>query len=129
MTLPFKRKDFLRPYFYKSPNIIKFKELLSTENIPSIKLSSFVGIIMKKFSSANVSFYIFTLLVFMYVFAVYLLPFHHCICLCKSKYVCSLHAIGLSVCIMYSYATCVWPEFIFNKVMFSSVLFNMEHST
>ena len=48
------RKHLLRPYFYKSPNIIKFKELLSTENINLlIKLSSFVGIIMKKFSSTN----------------------------------------------------------------------------
>ena len=27
----------------------------------------------------------------------------------------------LSVCIMYSYATCVWPEFIFNKVLLCSV--------
>ena len=26
----------------------------------------------------------------------------------------------LSVCILCSYATCVWPEFIFNKVMFCS---------
>ena len=25
------RKQFLTPYFYKKPNIIKFKELLSTE--------------------------------------------------------------------------------------------------
>ena len=48
------RKHFLRPYFYKSPNIIKFKELSSTENINLlIKLSSFVEIIMKKLSSAN----------------------------------------------------------------------------
>ena len=48
------RKHFLRPYFYKSPNIIKFKKLLSTKNINLlIKLSSFVGIIMKKFSSTN----------------------------------------------------------------------------
>ena len=28
----------------------------------------------------------------------------------------------LSVCILCSYATCMWPEFIFNKVMFCSVL-------
>ena len=26
------RKQFLTPYFYKKPNIIKFKKLLSTEN-------------------------------------------------------------------------------------------------
>ena len=26
------RKNFLMPYFYKRPNIIKIKELLSTEN-------------------------------------------------------------------------------------------------
>ena len=47
------RKDFLMPYFYKRPNIIKFKELLSTENENLIKLSCFVDIIMKKFSNAN----------------------------------------------------------------------------
>ena len=47
------RKHFLIPYFYKSPNIKKIKELLYTENINLlIKLSSLVGII-KKFSSAN----------------------------------------------------------------------------
>ena len=27
------RKQFLTPYFYKKPNIIKFKELMSTENV------------------------------------------------------------------------------------------------
>ena len=48
------RKQFLKPYFYKRPNMIKFKELLTTENGKLlIKLSDFVKIIMKKFSSAN----------------------------------------------------------------------------
>ena len=48
------RKNFLMPYFYKHPNIIKFKELLSTENENLlIKLSCFTEIIMKKFSNAN----------------------------------------------------------------------------
>ena len=48
------RKNFLMPYFYKRPNIIKFKELLSTENENLlIKLSCFIKIIMKKFSNAS----------------------------------------------------------------------------
>ena len=33
-------------------------------------------------------------------------------------------AICLSFCIMWSYATWVWPEFIFNKVMFCFVQYN-----
>ena len=38
--------------FYKRPNVIKFKELLSTDNVKDlIQLSKFVDIIMKKFSS------------------------------------------------------------------------------
>ena len=42
------------PYFYKCPNIIKFKELLSTENENLlIKLSCFIKIIMKKFANAS----------------------------------------------------------------------------
>ena len=48
------RKQFLKPYFYKRPNMIKFKELLTTKNVKLlIKLSDFVKIIMKKFSSAS----------------------------------------------------------------------------
>ena len=48
------RKNFLMPYFYKRPNIIKFKELLSTENENLLmKLSCFIKIIMKKFSNAS----------------------------------------------------------------------------
>ena len=48
------RKNFLMPYFYKRPNIIKFKELLSTENENLlIKLSCFIEIIIKTFSNAN----------------------------------------------------------------------------
>ena len=36
-----------------------------------------------------------------------------------------------SVCILCSYATCVWPEFIFNKDMFCSASFTVRfaHST
>ena len=49
------RKQFLKSYFYdfyKRPNVIKFKELLSTDNVKDlIQLSKFVDIIMKKFSS------------------------------------------------------------------------------
>ena len=48
------RKQFLKPYFYKRPNMIKFKELLTTKNVKLlIKLSDFVKIIMKKFSTAS----------------------------------------------------------------------------
>ena len=48
------RKNFLKTYFYKCPNIIKFKKLLSTKNINLfIKVSCFIEIIMKNFSSAN----------------------------------------------------------------------------
>ena len=44
--------QFLKSYFYKRPNVIKFKELLSTDNVKDlIQLSKFVDIIMKKFSS------------------------------------------------------------------------------
>ena len=46
--------NFLKNIFYKRPNLIKFKELLTTENVKLlIKLSDFVKIIMKKFSSAS----------------------------------------------------------------------------
>ena len=42
-----------RSYFYKSPNIIKFKELFSSANTRKlVKLSSFVEIIMNKYSCA-----------------------------------------------------------------------------
>lgn len=48
------RQQLLKPYYCKNPNIIKFKELLSTDNITLlVKLSKFVGIIMKKFSNAD----------------------------------------------------------------------------
>ncbi|MCU7801540.1 MAG: hypothetical protein KZQ70_15755, partial [gamma proteobacterium symbiont of Lucinoma myriamae] len=44
------RKQFLKPYFYKRPNIIKFKELLSSNNVTLLKkLSKFVDIIMETF--------------------------------------------------------------------------------
>ena len=53
------RKNFLTPHFYKRSNIIKFKELLSTENRNLlIKLSCFIQIIMKKFSSTFLQFHI-----------------------------------------------------------------------
>ena len=46
------RKQFLKSYFYKRPNVIKFKELLSTNNVKDlIQLSKFVHIIIKNFSS------------------------------------------------------------------------------
>ena len=46
-------KKYLSSYFYKSPNIIKFKELFSSANTRKlVKLSSFVEIIMNKFSCA-----------------------------------------------------------------------------
>ena len=45
------RKQFLKSYFYKRPNVIKFKELFSTDNVKDlIQLSKFVDIIIKKFS-------------------------------------------------------------------------------
>lgn len=48
------REQLLKPYFYKRPNVIKFKELLSTSNVKLlINLSKFVDIIMKKFSMPN----------------------------------------------------------------------------
>ena len=47
------RKKYLSSYFYKSPNIMKFKELFSSANTRKlVKLSSFVEIIMNKFSCA-----------------------------------------------------------------------------
>ena len=49
-------KQFLKSLFYKRPtgNVIKFKELLSTDNVKElIQLSKFVDIILKKFSSVN----------------------------------------------------------------------------
>ena len=47
------RKKFLSSYFYKSPNTIKFKELFTSANTRKlVNLSSFVEIIMNKFSCA-----------------------------------------------------------------------------
>ena len=49
------RQRFLTPYFYKSPNVIKYRELMSTENVNLlIKISNFVEIIMKKFSITEI---------------------------------------------------------------------------
>lgn len=48
------RKQFLKSYFYKRPNVMKFNELLSTDNIKDlIQLSKFLDIILKKFSTVN----------------------------------------------------------------------------
>ena len=47
------RKKYLSLYLYKSPNIIKFEELFFSANTRKlVKLSSFVEIIMNKFSCA-----------------------------------------------------------------------------
>ena len=46
------RKQFLKFYFYKKPNVMKFKELFSTKDTqPLINLAKFV--IMKKFPAMN----------------------------------------------------------------------------
>ena len=45
------RANFLKPYFYRRPNIVKYKDLLSSKNKNTLlKLSKFVKIIMNKFS-------------------------------------------------------------------------------
>ena len=42
-------KVYLKPFFYKRPNILKFRELLTTRNHTCLmELSKFVDIIMKK---------------------------------------------------------------------------------
>ena len=44
------RKQFIKPYYYKRPNIIKFKELFNSKSPDKLlKLSKFVSIIMKEF--------------------------------------------------------------------------------
>ena len=46
------RKELLRPYYYKRPNIIKFQDLLNCNSkTPLTKLSKFTKIIMNKLSS------------------------------------------------------------------------------
>ena len=46
------RKEYLKSYFYKRPNILKFNELMSSRNRQTlIKLSKFVDIIMKHFAN------------------------------------------------------------------------------
>lgn len=46
------RKKFLKPYYYRRPNMIKFKDLLTCNNkIVLAKLSKFMQIIMNKFSN------------------------------------------------------------------------------
>ena len=48
------RKQFLKSYFYKRPNVMKFKELFSTKDTQTlINLAKFVDIIMKKFPVMN----------------------------------------------------------------------------
>ena len=45
------RKQYLKPYYYKSPNILKYKELFTSNSTTKlIKLSNFVSVIMKQFS-------------------------------------------------------------------------------
>ena len=45
------RKLYLKQYFYRRPNILKFSELISTRNTTRLKmLSKFADCIMKKFS-------------------------------------------------------------------------------
>ena len=44
------RKQFIKPYYYKRPNILKFKELFNSKSPDKLlKLSKFVSIIMKEF--------------------------------------------------------------------------------
>ena len=44
------RKILIKQYFYKHPNILKYKELMSSTNEPTVKnLSKFAYLIMKKF--------------------------------------------------------------------------------
>ena len=53
-----RKKTIPNSYFYKKPNIIKCKELLSTENVKVlVKLSSLAEIIMKKFASTGLLIY------------------------------------------------------------------------
>ena len=48
------RKQFLKSYYYKRPNVIKFKDLLCTDNVKDLtQLSKFVNIILQKFTNAN----------------------------------------------------------------------------
>ena len=45
---------FLKSYFYKRPNVMKFKELFSTKDTQTLtNLAKFVDIIMKKFPVMN----------------------------------------------------------------------------
>ena len=45
------REEFLKTYYYRRPNIIKYKNLLTCNNKPTlIKLSKFMKIIMEKFN-------------------------------------------------------------------------------
>ena len=45
------RKQLIRPYYYRSPNVLKFKELFSTKSSSKLtKLSKFVSLIMKEFN-------------------------------------------------------------------------------
>ena len=48
------RKQVLKSYYYKRPNVIKFKDLLCTDNVKDLtQLSKFVNIILQKFTNAN----------------------------------------------------------------------------
>ena len=49
-TLATERNSLLKPYYFRRPNILKFKELLNTRNKNTLsKLSKFVELIMSKF--------------------------------------------------------------------------------
>ena len=48
------RRRFIKPYFYKRPNIIKFDELMNTNNTAALKkLAKFVRVIMKATNEPN----------------------------------------------------------------------------
>lgn len=43
-----KRKQFIKPYFYKQPNVLKYKDLMNSRNKLQLKhLCIFIDIIMK----------------------------------------------------------------------------------
>ena len=49
-TLATERNSLLKPYYFRRPNILKYKELLNTRNKNTLsKLSKFVELIMSKF--------------------------------------------------------------------------------
>ena len=64
---PAERKQFFKSYFYKRPNVIKFKEFLSTDNVKElIQLSKFVDIILKKVFICQLSFFFVNMYISLY---------------------------------------------------------------